>query len=220
MENLIYFFKMNKLKITLYSSLALTLLVACLSFITINNKYQNEDSEMKIEPISALSENEEAKPETEVTKETIKIDIKGEIENPGVYELLIGSRVIDVIEKSGGFTKNAYVECINLSKKLTDEDMIIIPSVEKNYMSTNKTCTISNTESESTNKTDELNTFVNINTATKEVLMSLNGIGESKAIKIIEYRTENGNFKTKEEIKNVNGIGETIYEKIKDNITV
>ena len=67
---------------------------------------------------------------------------------------------------------------------------------------------------------EPLNTLVNINTATKETLMSLKGIGESKADKIIEYRNTQGTFKTIDEIKNVSGIGDSVYEKIKDYITV
>ena len=70
------------------------------------------------------------------------------------------------------------------------------------------------------NDNSTLNTIVNINTASKETLMTLNGIGESKAKLIIEYRETNGNFKTTDEIKNVKGIGEAIYEKIKDSITI
>ena len=67
---------------------------------------------------------------------------------------------------------------------------------------------------------DSIGTKVNINKASKEELLSLNGIGESKALAIIEYRTINGRFNSVEEIKNVTGIGEALFEKIKDYITV
>lgn len=74
-------------------------------------------------------------------------------------------------------------------------------------------------ESNTTTK-EETNDKISINTATKEELMKLDGIGESKADNIIKYREENGGFKTIEDIKNVSGIGDAAYEKIKDSITI
>ena len=64
------------------------------------------------------------------------------------------------------------------------------------------------------------NTKISLNHATKEELLTLTGIGESKANLIMEYRNQNGGFKTIEEIKNVKGIGDKMFEKIKDNITI
>ena len=189
-----------------------------------------------------LNSNEEEKIEKEnISKENInttedcllyKVDIKGEILTPGIYTLKSNSRVIDVIEMSGGLTENADTSVINLSKKITDEMVIIIYSKSevKDFEKTKETekivqekC-IKKDENALKNDaciTDSVKTSgkVSINTATKEELMSLTGIGDSKAEDIIKYREENGLFKTIEDIKNVSGIGDSLFAKIKENIT-
>lgn len=172
------------------------------------------------------------KKEKNTKEKLISVDIKGEIYSPGIYSLKEDSRIIDVIDKAGGLTENADTTVINLSKKVVDEMVIIIYSKEevKNFSETKEKekllqekCTspdenslkndacISNVSSQ-TGK-------ININTATKEELMTLTGIGESKAKDIISYREKNGAFKSVEEIKNVSGIGETLYAQIKEAIT-
>ena len=164
--------------------------------------------------------------------ENYKVDIKGEILTPGIYTLKSNSRVIDVIEMSGGLTENADTSVISLSKKITDEMVIIIYSKSevKDFEKTKETekivqekC-IKKDENALKNDaciTDSVKTSgkVSINTATKEELMSLTGIGDSKAEDIIKYREENGLFKTIEDIKNVSGIGDSLFAKIKENIT-
>ena len=165
-----------------------------------------------------------------------KVDIKGQVNNPGIYSLKEGSRVIDVIEASGGLTENANTTVINLSKKIEDEMVIIIYSNEEvnNFSKTkevekqviekcikkdenslqNDACINQSNEQSNTD-----NNLININTATQEELMTLSGIGESKAKDIITYRSENA-FTSIEDIKNVPGIGESLFAKIKENITV
>ena len=161
------------------------------------------------------------------------VDIKGAVNNPGVYKLKEDSRVIDVINESGGLKENADTSIINLSKKIIDEMVIIIYTKEdiqkyKENISTKKieeeikkeivSIDKNNKAEISTNK--EISSKVNINTATKEELQKLSGIGESKAEAIIKYREEKGPFEKIEDIKNVSGIGESAFEKIKENITV
>lgn len=164
--------------------------------------------------------------------ENYKVDIKGEILTPGIYTLKSNSRVIDVIEMSGGLTENADTSVINLSKKITDEMVIIIYSKSevKDFEKTKETEKIVQEKcikkDENALKNDACITAsaktsgkVSINTATKEELMTLTGIGDSKAEDIIKYREENGPFKTIEDIKNVSGIGDSLFAKIKENIT-
>lgn len=167
-------------------------------------------------------------------KEEYMVDIKGEVVSPGIYKMQKSSRVIEVIEKAGGLTESADTTVTNLSKKITDEMVIIIYSKNevKNWLKTkeqeaylqekcqtgdkqlkNDSC-ITNTE-EKTTQTSK----ININKATKEELMTLSGIGESKADSIIAYRTKTP-FTTIEDLKEVSGIGDSIYEQIKNNITV
>lgn len=147
----------------------------------------------------------------------IKVEVKGEVKNAGVYEVREGDRVVDVIDKAGGFTSNAYSDNINLSMKVTDELVILVSSksdIKKG--TTNKWSSNINSED---NKESE-NGLININTASKRELMNLPGIGESKADAIISYRNKNGNFKNISDIKNVSGIGSGTYEKFKSNICV
>ena len=172
-----------------------------------------------------------------VKEESTKLyfDIKGSVKKPGVYEFTQGDKIIDAINKAGGLTKNATTNNLNLSKKLTNEMVIYVFS--KNELTTTKAyeqisnaseckcetieinnCVDKNTTNES-NK-DTVPAKININTDNKERLMTISGIGSSKADAIIEYRTKNGNFKTTEDIMNVSGISKTIYDKIKDIITV
>lgn len=171
------------------------------------------------------------KPKKE-NSENYKVDIKGEILTPGIYTLKSNSRVIDVIEMSGGLTENADTSVINLSKKITDEMVIIIYSksevkdfekTKEKEKTVQEKC-IKKDENSLKNDaciTDSVKTSgkVSINYATKEELMTLTGIGEAKAEDIIKYREENGPFKTIEDIKNVSGIGDSLFAKIKENIT-
>ena len=173
----------------------------------------------------------------------IKVDIKGEINAPGVYELNKNDRVNDLINKAGGITKNGDTSIINLSKKLEDEMLVIIYSkneVNKLKTNTNQTpkdicpkinnaCpekeleTITekeNQQAKENNNEKNVTTKISINKATAKELQNLDGIGEAKAEAIVKYREENGNFKKLEDIKNVNGIGDSAFAKIKDKITL
>lgn len=204
------------------------LLFACLSFIFIYVRFTSDVKTVEPEVI-ALSDDEEKEEIITEAVETIFIDIKGEIKYPGVYEMQLDDRVIDAVQMAGGFTDEATTDNVNLSKRLKDETVIIIPSYLKNY----DNITIKNDyeidsnddivqseETENDEKIESSSNLININTASVVELMSLDGIGESKAKAIIEYRDINGDFENILDIKNVSGIGESIYEKIKDNITV
>ena len=168
--------------------------------------------------------------------ELIKVDIKGAVKNPGVYEIESNKRVIDVIDLAGGLNKNANTNYVNLSTKLKDEMVIWIYTNEEiskleldkssvQYMVKECNCpTVDNTtclNNKEENKDIKNNdTVININIANQDELTKIPGIGEGKAKLIIEYRTKNGNFKTIEDIKNVSGIGDAIYNKIKEYIKV
>ena len=174
-------------------------------------------------------------------EDTIKIikyniDIKGAVKNPGVYNVDSNLTINDAIKIAGGLTQEADTSVINLAKKITDEMVIIIYTKEEikksNIVDTvvkvvEKECVCPNIQNDgclNTEITDEITNkenegLININTATKEELQTINGIGESKASNIIKYREKNGNFKNIEEIKNVEGIGDTLYETIKVYIT-
>ncbi|MFW5993688.1 MAG: helix-hairpin-helix domain-containing protein [Halanaerobiaceae bacterium] len=140
----------------------------------------------------------------------IIVHIGGEVNNPGVFSFAKGARVIDAISIAGGETSEAVLDQINLARVLNDGEHIIIPS----YLSPdNPTDFSSNGFINSADK-------VNLNLASQEELLSLNGIGVVRAEAIIKYRSNNGSFKDIEEIKNVSGIGIQIYNNIKDDITI
>ena len=177
----------------------------------------------------------EDKVEDTDTKQEIKVivDVKGEVVNPGVYELTNKNNVIDAITLAGGLTSYSDTSNINLSKKLSDEMVIVVYSFEEvRQMKASKEVVCPKVNDACLSKDDEKSIlddniddykddeFININSATKEQLLTLDGIGEAKAQAIIEYRNKNGAFETIEDIKNVSGIGEAAFEKIKDSITV
>ena len=227
-EKILKYLKMYRLYIIIGGLLILMILV----FLNQSNYTDNG---------LGLSLNEE---KVIVTADKIKVDIKGAVVNPGVYEIAINSRVSDAIEVSGGLTVSADTSTINLSKQLIDEDVIIIYTLDDinemrvgstsvKYIDnecicpqiTNDACidnVITNIETIEDNKSETKteNALININTASLDTLMTLTGIGQTKGNAIIEYRKTNGNFKSIDEISNVSGIGKATYEKIKDNITV
>ena len=208
----------------------------------------NLDSENNLEKKEEkLTEIEEAKDELELNTKEVKkvyVDIKGAVKNPGVYEVEDDKKVIDVLELAGGLAENANTSMINLAKKVFNEMVVIIYTneeikntnqpdtvikvVEKECVCPeikNDACLNTNDTEKNNNENDNEdiaanNNKVNINKATLEQLLTISGIGESKAKSIIEYRTQNGEFKQLEDIMNVSGIGESLYEKIKNNITI
>lgn len=190
---------------------------------------------------------------TEVEKEEIKekciVDIKGYVNNIGLYEVDCNSRVNDVIIMAGGLKDNANTSVINLGKKVFDQMVLVIYSNDEvnNFLETKKKEEIIDNKcieksvvgnDACIKKEDRIETkvivsdnnlnvdnnisnkLISINNATKEELMTLTGVGESKAQAIINYREENGPFKSIEDIKNVTGIGEKMFDKIKDSITL
>ena len=217
-------------------------------FNSLNTK---ADSIEMDDSVLASNENNTSKSvvvETKESGELVKVDIKGKVKSPGVYEVSINSRVMDVIKKAGGLDSDADTSSINLSKKVYDEMVIVIYSkkevtnINTTKDSENKTindCKSNNnkieneacidnvndnskTQQESDTKTTskkEEKTKININTASWDELETLSGIGESKARAIIEYRSENKEFKSIEDIINVRGIGQALFEKIKNSIT-
>lgn len=145
---------------------------------------------------------------------SIVVEIKGEVKRPDVYTLSEGAIIKELIEAAGGLTENADLSNINRAKKLQNHELVYISN--KNDIS--KGSTNENTISDVSKSQGISNSIVNINTATLEELKTLNGVGDSKAKSIIEYREQNGGFKSIEDIKNVTGIGEKMFERIKGQI--
>lgn len=164
--------------------------------------------------------------------EKIQVDIKGQINYPGIYKVDNNLRVMDVIKLAGDLTENADTSVINLSKKVTDEMVIIIYSKDEvaDFKKTKEIekqveekCIKPSDESLENDACIDCSTSngkVNINTASIDELKNLTGIGDKKAKDIISYREKNGNFNTIEDIMKVSGIGESGFAQIKEDITV
>lgn len=164
------------------------------------------------------------------------VDIKGAVNKPGVYCLEENNRVLNVIESAGGLKSTADTSVINLSKKITDEMTIIIytktqiknainklnsPTIIEIIKEVEKECVCPDVNNDAciNESNNETTTLININTGNKEQLMTLPGIGESKANAIITYRT-NSPFIIIDDLKNVPGIGDSIFESLKQYITI
>ena len=158
--------------------------------------------------------------DTEVTTAEMYVDISGEVEDPGVYIVEDGTRLYEVIEKAGGLTEDANTDAINQAGYVEDGEKIVIPSEDGgNAISTDVASTSAGSTSSSGGTKGSQNGLININTASKDQLMEITGIGEVTADKIIEYR-KNNRFKSIEDIMNVSGIGNAKFESMKSEITV
>lgn len=149
--------------------------------------------------------------QTEST-EQIVVHVCGCVVHPNVYELEMNSRLIDAVKAADGFTENAAMDYINQAQLLLDGQRIYIPSkeeIEKGFV-------IEDFVLMNQNSTNQR---MNINRATKEELMTLPGIGEAKAERIIAYRNEH-KFQTIEDIQQIAGVKEAIFSNVKDLITV
>lgn len=149
--------------------------------------------------------------------DTVLVHICGEVRTPGVYELTADSRICDVLLLAGGFTADADTEAVNMAAGIEDGMQIVIPT------ETDRTSETTGNSSDRTGETPAGKTesqLVNINTADKETLMSLPGIGAGKAEAVIAYREAGGVFKDIKDIMLVDGIKEGVYARIKDKICV
>lgn len=143
------------------------------------------------------------------TEENIYVYICGQVNAPGVYELSADSRLYEALEAAGGMTETAADTYLNQAQKLEDGQQIYVPSREEAQ---------SQASPDSPNHPED--DKVNLNTASKEELMTLSGIGEAKADAIIRYREDKGNFQSTEELKNVEGIKDGVYNKVKEKIKI
>lgn len=237
---------MEKLKYYLekYKNIGIIgLIILVILILVIINLCSNHGEMEYVEKINNEINNELSEKDEKDEKE-VKVDIKGFVKNPGVYKLNSNDRVLDAINAAGDLLEGANTDYLNLSRKITDEMVIIVYSndeiskfkeTDKEIIYIEKECKcpdnendacinsldVVNTIKNNTNKTTtsgSTNNMVSINTGTMEELMTLSGIGEAKAKLIIEYRNQNGGFKSIDELKNIKGIGESIYSKIKEHI--
>lgn len=205
--------------------LGISIILIGVIFVLYKNYYTSNE---EVIDIFKDKEEEVVEEESEILKEEeekVVVDIKGMVANPGVYEVSSSSRVNDVIELAGGLLENADTSLINLAKIVSDEMTIIIYSNEEVLEKYKEDvcvcdCPLISNDACIESGSEDSGALVNINTASKEELMTVSGIGEAKAESIIKYREDSGSFSAIEDIMNVSGIGESLFEKIKDYITV
>lgn len=189
--------------------------VVCVVLLILSGCSANPDIILKGTQNSAPVEGEVSLPVEEPLSSAqeeacIYVYICGAVQNPGVYELPLESRVYQLVEAAGGMSEEADEQSVNLAEVVSDGQMVRIPSRAETE----------GQAEEAVSAGISTDGKVNINTASAEQLMTLNGIGQTKAEQIITYREENGAFPDTEAIMQVSGIGEGTYEKIKNSITV
>ena len=145
-------------------------------------------------------------------QDLITVDVKGAVKSPGIYDLPVGSRVNDAVQKAGGLTEQADSKGLNLAQKVSDEALVYVPSKGEEVASQQA----GSGAPSSTSKDKK----VNLNKASLEELKQVKGLGGKRAQDIIDHREANGKFKSVDELKKVSGIGAKTIEKLKDYVTV
>lgn len=174
------------------------------------------EEETRAESQDSPAETKEEEPEL---KEEVPcfVHIGGAVKNPGVYQLPGDSRIFQAIEKAGGFTEDADQNYVNLAERIQDGSKIMIPTADE----TEKSGTAGEKQEYGVLFRDSGETsLVNLNTADREKLCTLPGVGDSRADAILSYRKEHGEFTSIDEIMQIAGIKESLFEKIKDKICV
>ncbi|MGN0169588.1 MAG: helix-hairpin-helix domain-containing protein [Lachnospiraceae bacterium] len=189
--------------------LVCSLVAGCGKEASLSASWEEESTEENTADPEADAETEE---EPDEESDRIYVQILGAVKKPGVYEVPENSRLFQVLELAGGFTDEACTESVNQAGIVTDEQQIYVYSREEAEKMQMETST--------GQKMDADEGKVNLNSADRQQLMTLPGIGESKAESILKYREDMGKFSSIEEIMKVDGIKEGVYNKIKEQITI
>ena len=162
--------------------------------------------------VAAVSKDSVSEKEEPLEQDLITVDVKGAVKSPGIYDLPVGSRVNDAVQKAGGLTEQADSKSLNLAQKISDEALVYVPTKGEEAASQQAgSGTASSTSKEKK---------VNLNKASLEELKQVKGLGGKRAQDIIDHRESNGKFKSVDELKKVSGIGAKTIEKLKDYVTV
>ena len=177
-------------------------------------KETNLQAEVAAVSRDSSSEKEVKKEEKEESAEQdlITVDVKGAVKSPGIYDLPVGSRVHDAVQKAGGLTDEADSKSLNLAQKVSDEALV--------YVLTKGEEAASQQAASGTSSSTSKDKKVNLNKASLEELKQVKGLGGKRAQDIIDHREANGKFKSVDELKKVSGIGVKTIEKLKDYVTV
>ena len=166
----------------------------------------------EVAAVSKDSSTEKEEKAESVEQDLITVDVKGAVKSPGIYDLPVGSRVNDAVQKAGGLTEQADSKSLNLAQKVSDEALVYVPTKGEEAASQQA----GSGAPSSTSKDKK----VNLNKASLEELKQVKGLGGKRAQDIIDHRETNGKFKSVDELKKVSGIGAKTIEKLKDYVTV
>ena len=171
-----------------------------------------KESNLQTEVTTVSKDEKEDKNQKEevVEQDLITVDVKGAVKSPGIYDLPVGSRINDAVQKAGGLTDNADSKSINLAQRISDEAPVYVPTKEE----------ATSQEAQSNASNTKENKKVNLNKASLEELKQVKGLGAKRAQDIIDHRESNGKFKSVDELKKVSGIGAKTIEKLKEYVTV
>ncbi len=171
-----------------------------------------KESNLQTEVTTVSKDEKEDKNQKEevVEQDLITVDVKGAVKSPGIYDLPVGSRINDAVQKAGGLTDNADSKSINLAQRISDEALVYVPTKEE----------ATSQEAHSIASNTKENKKVNLNKASLEELKQVKGLGAKRAQDIIDHRESNGKFKSVDELKKVSGIGAKTIEKLKEYVTV
>lgn len=152
--------------------------------------------------------------------QVLVVEIKGEVNRPGVYQLRPGSRIEDLVHDAQGLTSKADQSQLNQAQLLTDQMSILVlpkgqPATVNSSSTTHTTVSSSSNSVATAGGTSKLN----LNTASETDFQTLSGIGPKRAQLIVEERTKNGPFKSVNDLKRVSGIGEKTIDRLKDLVT-
>ena len=200
--------RMKKMKAVWFSVLAAALVTAGCA-----GKGEESLEELSVSAESETEEEGAAPQEEQEPAETVYVYVCGAVNAPGVYELNEDARVFEAITLAGGMTAEAAPEAVSQARTVADGEQIYVPTVREVQMQG------AGVEDIVTGNAD-VNGKVNINTAGKEELMTLTGIGEAKAQSILDYREEHGRFGSIEDLMLIEGIKEGVFNKIKEDITI
>ena len=176
-------------------------------------KERSLQAEVAAVPKDSTDEKEDKNQKEEVVEQDlITVDVKGAVKSPGIYDLPVGSRVNDAVQKAGGLTEQADSKSLNLAQKVSDEALVYVPIKGEEAASQQA----GSGTAYSTSKEKK----VNLNKASLEELKQVKGLGGKRAQDIIDHRESNGKFKSVDELKKVSGIGAKTIEKLKDYVTV
>lgn len=200
--------RMKKMKAVWFSALAAVLVAAGCA-----GKDEESLEELSVSAESETEEEGAVPQEEQEPAETVYVYVCGAVNAPGVYELKKDARVFEAITLAGGMTAEAAPEAVSQARTVADGEQIYVPTVREVQMQG------SGVEDIVTGNAD-VSGKININTAGKEELMTLTGIGEAKAQSILDYREEHGQFGSIEDLMLIEGIKEGVFNKIKEDITI